>query len=96
MDCIVEDEFCGGIIEAHHITQCGRRLGHFFCLPLCQSHHEGTKLSIGNTKKSFMARYGTELELLEKVNEILGIQREYAPEKDRSKDYFLQGMEVES
>lgn len=76
MDCIVQDRFCGGLVEAHHITQGGRRLGHFSTLPLCQGHHEGTKLSIGNTKKSFVAKYGSELELLTKVNEILGIKKE--------------------
>lgn len=52
--------------EAHHITQCGRRLGHYYTIPLCHECHEG-KFSIGNAKKQFIAKYGTELELLEKV-----------------------------
>ena len=59
------------ISQAHHICQGGRRLGHYYVLSLCYSCHEG-KFSIGNAKKSFVAKYGTELELLEKVYEMLG------------------------
>jgi hypothetical protein len=57
-------------VEAHHICVGGRRLGHLFTLPLCQSCHEGA-FSIGNSKKQFIAKHGTELELLEKVNKRL-------------------------
>lgn len=57
--------------EAHHITSGGRRLGHLFTLPLCHEHHEGTRLSIGNTKKEFIKTFGAELELLEKVNKLI-------------------------
>jgi len=51
--------------QAHHITSGGRRLGHYYCLPLCYECHEG-KFSIGNSKKSFVAKYGAEMLLLEK------------------------------
>lgn len=57
-------------VEVHHITQGGRRLGHEFTLCLCHECHEG-KFSIGNAKKSFIMKYGTELELLGKVNKLL-------------------------
>jgi hypothetical protein len=56
--------------EAHHITVCGRRLGHLFALSLCHECHEG-EFSIGNAKKRFIEKYGTELFLLQKVNELL-------------------------
>ncbi len=64
---------CGNppISEAHHITSGGRRLGHYHTLPLCFQCHEGTTLSIGNTKKQFIAKHGTEQELLEKIQEII-------------------------
>ena len=67
MNCIT----CGAYgVQIHHICQGGRRLGHDYTLPLCPECHEG-KFSIGNAKKSFVAKYGSEMELLEKVNEIL-------------------------
>lgn len=55
-------------VDAHHITQGGRRLGHKYTLPLCQNCHEG-EFSIGNAKKSFIKEYGTELQLLEKLKQ---------------------------
>ncbi|MGL4999507.1 MAG: hypothetical protein ACRC5T_11110 [Cetobacterium sp.] len=55
--------------DAHHIVQGGRRLGHMFVLPFCFQCHRG-KFSITYAKKSFIAKYGTEMELLERVNEI--------------------------
>lgn len=53
--------------QAHHICEGGKRLGHMFTLPLCFLCHEGNFCSIGNTKKSFIEKYGTEIELLEKT-----------------------------
>lgn len=63
---------CGGRIEAHHITSGGRRIGHFHTLPLCTYHHgPQTPLPLGEAihkgKKIFERKYGTQIELLEKV-----------------------------
>ena len=66
---------CGSRInvEAHHITEGGKRirkregLDHYYTIPLCHEHHEGSILSIGNTKKKFIETYGTERSLLEKL-----------------------------
>ena len=68
---------CGDYpVQVHHICEGGRRLGHKYTLPLCENCHEGS-FSIGNAKKSFTAKYGTELEMLQEVYQILGM--EYVP-----------------
>lgn len=70
----------------HHLTDCGRRMGHFFTIPLCPWHHQGhcrpgstsTKMaaifgpSFAKSKLDFERVFGTELELLEKVRTCLG------------------------
>ena len=67
LNCIT----CGAWgVQIHHITSCGRRLGHDYTIGLCPECHEG-KFSIGNAKKSFVAKYGSEMELLEKTNKLL-------------------------
>ena len=58
-------------VQVHHICEAGRRKGHKFTLNLCFECHEGNICSIGNTKKTFIAKYGTELELLGKTNKML-------------------------
>ena len=62
--------------EAHHLTSGGRRMGHYYCIPLCHLHHrsyiDDEKLvSRHPWKKEFEKRYGTELELLEQTNKEL-------------------------
>ena len=57
--------------EVHHIrsnTGLGLRPSHFATIPLCSSHHRTGKLSVHLGKKAFVERYGTEQEILEKVN----------------------------
>jgi hypothetical protein len=72
----------------HHITDCGRRLGHFFTIPLSPWSHQGYCLpgksgkqmeaiygpSLAKNKREFERVFGTELELLEKVKSWLGSQ----------------------
>jgi hypothetical protein len=68
--------------EIHHITD-GYRLGHDATLPLCPWHHRGVppcgfvskKLvatlygpSLAESKRDFVAEYGSEMELLEEIN----------------------------
>ena len=71
--------------EIHHITSCGRRLGHEYSLPLCPHHHRGVNLSalpeqalydlkgpsLARHKREFVARYGSELQLLRIVDQRL-------------------------
>ena len=56
--------------EVHHIrsnTGLGLVTKHFATIPLCSSHHR-TKKSVHLGKREFVKRYGTEQEILEKVN----------------------------
>lgn len=72
--------------QIHHITEGGRRLGHQYTLPLNPWFHQGqvppevvtaeqaTRLygpSLALNKRAFVARFGTERELLEQVNQLL-------------------------
>lgn len=68
--------------DIHHIVQGY----HQMTIPLCPWHHRGIQLdgmsqramldlfgpSLAKQKKAFVARYGTELELLEMVNTFIG------------------------
>lgn len=74
--CFIYDKYGRRLkSEAHHITEGGRRMGHYHSIPLCPNYephnyegcHEGKICSIGNTKKSFIKKYGSEHELLERT-----------------------------
>lgn len=57
--------------EVHHIrnhTGMGLRPSHFDTIPLCHSHHRTGKISVHLGKKAFVEKYGTEQEILKKVN----------------------------
>ncbi len=57
--------------EVHHIrtqTGLGLRPSHFATIPLCPKHHRTGKLSVHLGKAEFEKRYGTQQEILEKVN----------------------------
>ena len=57
--------------EVHHIrshTGISCRPSHFATIPLCGFHHRYGKVSVHLGKKAFVERYGTEQEILEKVN----------------------------
>jgi len=57
--------------EVHHITQGSRRVGNFYCLPLCAHHHLNVHLlGIVLVKR-----------LWSLVNETLGIQRAWPQSK---------------
>ena len=63
--------------EIHHLLSGGRRLGHRFTIGLCTRHHrEGSNtdqwVSRHPHKREFERRYGTEAELLEKTDELIG------------------------
>ena len=57
--------------EVHHIrshTGLGLKSSSFLTIPLCPRHHRYGKVSVHLGKKAFVERYGTEQEILEKVN----------------------------
>jgi len=73
-------------VEIHHMTSGGRRIGNEFTLPLCFWHHRGVLPadsknstiatltygpSLAKNKRQFVNRYGTEAQLLTKVNNLL-------------------------
>ena len=62
--------------EIHHTEGKTKEEAHFKVLPLCYEHHRqgvmnGMWVSRHPWKKEFEKRYGTELELLKQVKEIL-------------------------
>jgi hypothetical protein len=60
--------------EVHHIRSLklgsgmGKKSDVVYTIPLCPKHHRFGKVSVHLGKKEFEKRYGTELEILEKVN----------------------------
>ncbi len=70
-------DFGRGVAPAvHHILRGGVRLGHLFTLPLCDPGHHQNGAQFGMVsrhpwRKRFEARYGTEIELLEKLRKEL-------------------------
>jgi Recombination enhancement, RecA-dependent nuclease len=67
--------------DMHHVLTGGRRTGHKDTIPLCPYHHRGVVAfprgsfdpgpSLANGSKPFHARFGTQKELLAKVNELI-------------------------
>jgi hypothetical protein len=78
-------DLCCGKTEVHHTLSGGRRRGHLYTVPLGLWHHQGIPLPGYTTKqmrlifgpslrlhsKAFRAQYGTDDELLEKVNNLI-------------------------
>lgn len=65
--------------EVHHIRAgvgMGQRSSHFRAIGLCPAHHRGTAHpavpSIHLAKRAFIEEFGTEEELLKKVQELTG------------------------
>lgn len=84
--CCIQEVFMIPEIEIHHMTSGGRRIGNEFTLPLCVWHHRGVlpkdcknssiaELTYGpsfaKSKRKFIERYGTEAQLLQKVNNLI-------------------------
>lgn len=78
LGCIVcKGEGVDSPAEIHHILSGSRRLGEDYVLGLCQIHHRGQintvqAVSRHPWRREFEARYGTEMELLEKTRELCG------------------------
>ncbi len=63
-------------VAVHHILRGGVRMGHLYTLPLCDPGHHQNGAQFGMVsrhpwKARFEKRYGTEIELLEKLREEL-------------------------
>lgn len=70
--CII----CRMPAEIHHVRTgmgMGQRNTNFNVIPLCHKHHRtgGHGVALHAGKKTFEAKFGTEKELLEKVNEMI-------------------------
>jgi len=60
----------------HHLVRGNRRLGHLLTIGLCPEHHksDGRHVpSVHNQKRTFVQRYGSELELLAELQVTLGV-----------------------
>lgn len=71
--CLISNDDCMGRIEIHHLTDGGRRMGDAYTVPLCEGHHRTGKDSYHKSKKPFMARHGSNEELLKKANKLLEV-----------------------
>ena len=70
-------------VEVHHILDGGRRMGDWFTIPLCISHHRGGlwstaipekyRVAIASGSRMFDAVFPCERELWERVQERLGL-----------------------
>jgi len=77
LPCIVKNHECEGHTTLHHCgTGAGGRKYHMEVLPLCIEHHLGRRginsLTGAMSRREWESIYGTEKELLEKLNRILG------------------------
>ena len=62
--------------EVHHISGAGmgKRASHYETIGLCPEHHRHGKNAIHRSRLAFESDFGTELELLEEVNNQLGVE----------------------
>lgn len=81
-----------GPTEAHHLLSGGRRRGHMDSIPLGQWHHRAVQWKTMNSRqmteffgpslakgsKPFHAAFGSDTELLEMTNQLIGETRECA------------------
>jgi membrane-bound lytic murein transglycosylase MltF len=57
-------------VNVHHIRESGEPRNHFKCIPLCYDHHQGSPEGLHHLgKKEFERRFGSQLEMLEKLKE---------------------------
>lgn len=64
--------------EIHHCLSGGRRMGEMYVLPLCMQHHRSGRndsecVSRDHNQRRFEARYGSEMSLLAKSRELIGL-----------------------
>ena len=76
--------------EIHHLVEGRKRLGHQFTIPLSPWFHRGIPPlaemrpseaekaigpSLARSKRDFTAKFGTERELLEQTNKLIGVMQ---------------------
>jgi hypothetical protein len=80
-----------GLIHVHHLLSGGRRIGHMATIGLCVWHHVAALFfgcahaemretygpSLAEGSKPFHAEFGTDKELLDMQNAILGVSDEH-------------------
>ena len=59
--------------DCHHITDCGRRIGHMFTIPLCYEDHRGKRGFSGMDRGAWDKSLSNQLELLKLTMERLGL-----------------------
>lgn len=72
LPCWIRNHECGGEIQAHHLTDGGRRLGHYYTIPLCHYHHHwDSPLPIGQAyhkgTKPWVKNHGDQMEMRNEV-----------------------------
>lgn len=80
--------------ECHHILDGGRRMGHWFTLPLCRGHHQGVfsleqrqillpeqLIAISDGRKLFNTTFNSERKLWEVVQDRLHLPKVWRASK---------------
>lgn len=95
LGCIVCRHFGQrSVPECHHLTDGGRRIGHWYTLPLCPGHHRGVwpreisgvcdkdpGHSIADGQKLFTRTYGSQRLLWQEVQHFLGLDADWPQSK---------------
>ena len=70
LGCII----CKMPAHVHHLPVQGGQKDNFKVIPLCPLHHQHGNIGVAvhSGRRSFERNFGTELELLKKVNKLLG------------------------
>ena len=61
-------------VEVHHLTECGRRLGNMFVLPLCVYHHRGNAGFSGINRDAWDKSLDNQLNLMTVLYKQHGIE----------------------
>lgn len=93
-------------IEVHHLLSGGKRMGHWFTIPLCAGHHQGdfTRLqkeliprkklvAISSGSKAFNKAYPTQRELWERVQKRLGLPAVWPTSKVMDRRLYVASSE---
>jgi hypothetical protein len=66
---------CGGMAAIHHCeTGMGGRKNHDKVIPLCHYHHQGEQGIHSMARRPWQETYGTEQELMARINKIIDAQ----------------------
>lgn len=68
--CVCQPGWQRSMTQVHHLISGGRRMGHFFVIPLCEWHHQHVHQLAGVIRTHW-----------ELVNETLGVKRDWPVSK---------------